>query len=74
MSQPSPPETLAAIRTLFFGRLAETNRDLIQTLADVALQIDSRNYNTILAILGDVENRIQSMHDILIVFRECLEG
>ena len=74
MSQSISPETIAAIRTLFFGRLAETNRDLIQTLADVALQIDSRNYNTILAILGDVENRIQSMHDILIVFRECLEG
>jgi len=42
--------------------------------ADVALQIDSRNHNTILALLADVESRIQSMHDILIVFRECLEG
>jgi len=74
MSQPIAPETLTAIRTLFFGRLAETNRDLIQALVDVALQIDNRNHNTILALLADVEDRTQAMHNILIVFRECLEG
>ena len=74
MSNRISPENMAASRALFFGRLAETNRDLIQTLADVTLQINSQNHNTILALLADVENRIQAMHTILIVFRECLEG
>jgi len=73
MSNRISPENMAAIRALFFGRLAETNRDLIQTLADVTLQINSQNHNTILALLADVENRIQAMQTILIVFRECLE-
>jgi hypothetical protein len=29
-----PPETVAAIRAVFFGRLAMTNRDLIQAHFD----------------------------------------
>jgi hypothetical protein len=73
MSDRISPESMTAIRTLFFGRLAETNRDLIQALVDITLQISERNHNTILALLADVENRVQAMQTILIVFRECLE-
>jgi len=74
MSQPVPPETLTAIRTLFFDRLAEINRDLTQSLADLAAQIDEGNHNAGLGQLLYVENRIEAMRTILIVFRECLEG
>ena len=74
MSQPVPPETLTAIRTLFFERLAEINRDLTQSLADLAARIDERNHNAGLGQLLYVETRIEAMRTILIVFRECLEG
>jgi hypothetical protein len=72
MSQPIAPESLAAIRTLFFGRLAQTNRDLIQGLADLALEINGRNYDAILLLLGDVESRIQGMRNVLSAFEEYL--
>jgi hypothetical protein len=74
MSERVSNEMVAAIRTLFFGRLAETNRDLTQGLADIALQINGQNYHIILGLLADVENRIQAMRTILIVFEECLGG
>ncbi len=67
-------ESLNAMSTLFYKRLAETNTDLIGILSDVAVQIEERNQNALLALYADVESRIQSMRTILIVFRECLEG
>ena len=69
-----PPEIVAAIRKLFFGRLAETNTDLIQALFDLATQIEARDDHTCLVLLLDIENRIQAMHNILKVFEECFEG
>ena len=74
MSEPVSPASLAVVRTLFFRRLAETNRDLIQALADLTPQLNGRNHNAALALLAEVERRIQAMRAILIVFRECLEG
>lgn len=73
MSTPVPPESIAAIRSLFFGRLADANRELILALADLAPQLEGRNHNTSLAILAEIERRIGTMRNILIVFRECLE-
>jgi hypothetical protein len=69
-----PPETVAAIRAVFFGRLAMTNRDLIQAHFDLAVQINARDDHTCLVLLLDIENRLQAMHNILKVFEECFEG
>jgi hypothetical protein len=69
-----PPETAAAMRALFFGRVAEINRDLTQSLADLALEIDKQNHNGCLGLVAYVENRIQTMHNILLVLREHLGG
>ena len=69
-----PPETVAAMRMLFFGRLAETNRDLTQSLVDLTLEIDRQNHNASLGILIYVDNRIQAMRNILLVLRELLGG
>ena len=69
-----PPETVAAIRTIFFARLAEINRDLNQALAEFTLKIDERNDNGCLGLLVYIENRIQAMHNILLVFREHFGG
>jgi hypothetical protein len=69
-----PPETVAAMRALFFGKLAESNRDLTQSLADLTLEIDKQNHNASLGILVYVENRVQAMHNILLVLREYLGG
>ena len=73
MSDPVSPESMATIRILFFRRLAETNSDIIGILSDVAVQIEGRNHNALLALFVDVEDRIRTMRTILIVFRECLE-
>ena len=69
-----PPETIAAIRTVFFGRLEDTNRDLIQAHFDLAVQIKARDDHTCLVLILDIENRIEAMHNILKVFEECFEG
>ncbi len=74
MSDHISAKSLRAIRILFFERLAETNADLIGTFTDVGIQIEECNHNALLALCADVENRIQAMRTILIVFRECLEG
>jgi translation elongation factor EF-G len=74
MSDPISPESMATIRKLFFARLAETNRDLIEAHIDLTIQITEQNHNAVLGVLVSVENRIQAMRTILIVFRECLEG
>jgi len=71
---PAPPETVAAMQTLFFARLAEINRDLTQSLADLAVEIDKQNHNGSLGLAIYVENRIQAMRNILLVFREHLGG
>jgi hypothetical protein len=67
-------ENLAALRKLFFERLAENNNELILMFSEVERHIGECEHNTILAILADADNRIQDMRTILIVFRECLEG
>jgi len=67
------PEGIAAIRTLFFGRLAQTNRDLIQALADLALEVNGRNRNAIALLLGDIESQVQGMRNVVTAFEEYLE-
>jgi hemoglobin-like flavoprotein len=74
MSGPISTENLAALRALFFERLAENNNELILMFSEVERHIGEREHNTILAILADAENRIQDMRTILIALRECLEG
>lgn len=74
MSKPISTENLAALRALFFERLAENNNELILMFSEVERHIGEREHNTILAILADAENRIQDMRTILIALRECLEG
>ena len=69
-----PPESVAAIRSLFFGRLAEINHDLTQALADLAVGIDKQNHNACLGFVVYAETRIQTMRNILLVLREHLEG
>ena len=69
-----PPETVAAIRALFFVRLAEINRHLNQSLAELTVKIDEQNDNGCLGLLVYIENRIQAMHNILLVFREHFGG
>jgi hypothetical protein len=68
------PETVAAMRSLFFGKLAEINRDLTQSLADLTLEIDKQNHNGSLGLVVYVESRVQAMHTILLVLREHLGG
>ena len=74
MSDQISPESIEALRSLFFERLAENNSQLIQMFSEAERHIDERKHNTILAILADAENRIQDMRTILIAFRQCLEG
>jgi len=74
MSEPIPNESLVAIRTLLFERLARNNRELIELHNEIALEIDSENHNGLIALLDETECRVQVMHNILIVLRECLEG
>jgi hypothetical protein len=68
------PETVAAMRSLFFGKLAEINRDPTQSLADLILEIDKQSHNGSLGLIVYVESRVQAMHSILIVLREHLGG
>ena len=74
MSDPISNESISAIRALFFERLAQNNRELIETHNDIALEINSQNHNGLIALLDESERRVQVMHTILIVLRECLEG
>jgi hypothetical protein len=74
MSAPISNESVVIIRTLFFDRLARNNRELIETHTEISLEIDSQNHNGLLALLDEAERRVQVMHTILIVLRECLEG
>ena len=69
-----PPETVTAIRAIFFARLAEMNSDIIQAHFDLAVQIKARDDHTCLVLLLDIENRLEAMHNILKVFEECFEG
>ena len=72
---PLPPaEIVAAMRTLFFARLAEINRDLTQSLADLAAGVDQQNHNACLGFVVYGETRLQSMRNILLVLREYLGG
>ena len=72
-SMPSP-EIVTALRLLFFGRLAEINRDLTQSLTDLTVEISSENHNACLGLVVYVDNRVQAMRNILLVLREHLGG
>jgi hypothetical protein len=67
-----PPETVAAMRMLFFGRLAEMNHNLTRSLAELTLEIEQQNHNASLGLLIFVDTRIQAMRNILLVLREPL--
>ncbi len=69
-----PPETVAAIRTLLFGRLAEMNHQLKRSLAELTFEIEKQNHNSSLGILIYVDTRIQAMRNILLVLREYFGG
>jgi hypothetical protein len=62
------------MRALFFGKLAEINRDLTQSLADLAVGVDQQNHNACLGFVVYAETRLQSMRNILLVLREYLGG
>jgi len=74
MSNPVPPESIAAIRTLFFGRLEEINRNLIQLHTEVSMHIREQKQLAVLGALIEIESRMKPMHDIAIVLRECLDN
>ena len=74
MSDRVSPENMDAIRTLFYRRLAQNNWELIEAHKDIAHEIDVQNHYAVLGLLAEVDSRVQAMHTILIVFRECLEG
>ena len=70
----TPAESIAVLRKLLFGRLAETNFDLIRGMSDLAIQIGDRNHDVIASLLGDIENRIQAMRNIMAVLDEYPRG
>ena len=73
MYEPIPPELINAIRKLFFGRLVETSRDLMNAATELAIQINEQDRDNISTLLADMENRIHAMRSVLTVFDECLE-
>ena len=54
--------------------MAEINRDLTQSLAALAVEIDKQNHNAGLGLVIYIENRIQAMRNILLVLREYFGG
>ena len=74
MSERVSNEMTAAIRTLFFERLAQTNRELIEAHTDIAQEINVQNHYSVLGLLAEVEVRVQTMQTISLVLRECLGG
>lgn len=69
-----PPDSIVAIRMLFFDRLTQTNRKLIEAHNEIAQQIATQNHNGVLGLLAEVESRVHTMQTMLIVLRECMEG
>jgi hypothetical protein len=74
MSERVSNEMIIAIRTLFFERLAQTNRELLEAHSDIAQEINVQNHYSVLALLAEVEVRVQAMQTVLLVLRECLGG
>jgi hypothetical protein len=74
MSERISNEMTTAIRTLFFERLAQTNRELIEAHTDIAQEINVQNHYSVLGLLAEVEVRVQAMQTISLVLRECLGG
>jgi len=73
--QPLPPsETVAALRMLLFGRVAEMNHHLARSLAELTSRIDQEDHNGSLGILIYVDTRIQAMRNMLLVLREIFGG
>jgi hypothetical protein len=67
-------DSIAILRRLLFIRLAETNADLIRVHSDLAVHIDGRHDEVISSLLGDIENRIQAMRNIMAVLDEYRRG
>jgi len=67
-------EMVAAIRTLFFEQLAQLNREVLEAHSDIAQEINVQNQYSVLALLAEVEIRVQTMQTISLVLRECLRG
>ena len=74
MTERVSSEMIAAIRTLFFERLAQTNRELLEAHSDIAQEINVQNHYSVLGLLAEVEVRVQAMQTISLVLRECLGG
>lgn len=72
MSNDPPPETVAAVRLLFFGRLAETNHHLSRSLAELTSKIEEQDHSASLGILIYVDRRVQAMRNLLLALRELL--
>lgn len=70
MADDSPKPNHAALREVLFRRMAQTNRDLIQTLADLAIPIAEGDEGTIAAILPDIDNRLHAMSRYVSVLEE----
>jgi hypothetical protein len=54
--------------------MAEINRNVTQSLDELALEIEKQNHNASLGLLVYVELRLEAMHNILLVLREHLGG
>jgi hypothetical protein len=67
-------ESITILRRRLFARLADTNHDLIRALADLAIEISGRNHDAISSLLGDIENRILAMRNIMAVLDEYHRG
>jgi len=63
-------ESITVLRRLLFGRLTDTNHDLIRALSDLAIEISGRNHDAISKLLGDIENRTQAMRNIMAILDE----
>jgi len=68
MSDPVSPESSMTIPALFFGKLADDHGDLTETLEELALQIKEQNLHGIFDVLSDIDNRVQLMRNISIIF------
>jgi cell division protein FtsX len=73
MTQHIPPQTLDAIRTLFYERLAKTRQILTKELRELEVQAEVQNHRGIFASLSDLETEIQSMRAMLTVLYGYLE-
>jgi hypothetical protein len=74
MTERVSSQMISAIRTLFFERLAQINKELIEAHGDIAQEISVQNHYSVLSLLAEVEARVETMQTISLVLRECLGG